>query len=292
MTAKRKWGDRRDGVWINRTDSMHLFMPYLYPKRTGAEALVEDEVDASALLEYIAKKNEGRTEDKYTVFHAVIMAIMKTVKLRPQLNRFYKGGRLYQRDELSVSFVAKKKFEDGAEESLLSFKCREGESIDDMHDRIYEMLNRVRRHNENDKSTDIIGVLCRFPRPIVYLIMRIFRILDFFGWMPDALVSDDPHFTTVWLTNLGSIKLHANYHHLNEWGTNSIFVVVSEMYDKLVSDGQGGVTTKKMLPFAVTLDERIADGYYYSKCMRLIKYLLTHPELLDRPVEEEVELDV
>ena len=41
----------------------------------------------------------------------------------------------------------------------------------------------------------------------------------------------------------------------------------------------------------VTLDERIADGYYYAKSIRLVKYLLEHPELLEHPAKEEVNYD-
>ena len=40
-----------------------------------------------------------------------------------------------------------------------------------------------------------------------------------------------------------------------------------------------------------TVDERIADGYYYSKSIKLLKYLLEHPELLERPANEEVDYD-
>ena len=36
-------------------------------------------------------------------------------------------------------------------------------------------------------------------------------------------------------------------------------------------------------------DERLADGYYYSKTMRLIRKLLENPELLELPLKEEVE---
>ena len=44
-----------------------------------------------------------------------------------------------------------------------------------------------------------------------------------------------------------------------------------------------------MLSVGITLDERIADGYYYSKTMKLVKHLLAHPELLELPAGEEVD---
>ena len=39
----------------------------------------------------------------------------------------------------------------------------------------------------------------------------------------------------------------------------------------------------------MTIDERIADGYYYAKTMRLLKTLLENPRLLEKPLSEEVE---
>ena len=51
----------------------------------------------------------------------------------------------------------------------------------------------------------------------------------------------------------------------------------------------GSVEMREVIDLGVTLDERIADGYYYSKTIKLLKYLLTHPELLDQKSNEEVE---
>jgi len=39
----------------------------------------------------------------------------------------------------------------------------------------------------------------------------------------------------------------------------------------------------------LTIDERLADGYYYSRTVHLLKKLLENPELLERPLNEEVD---
>ena len=49
------------------------------------------------------------------------------------------------------------------------------------------------------------------------------------------------------------------------------------------------VSTLKIVALGLTIDERIADGYYYSKTVRLLKKLLENPELLEAPFGEEVE---
>ena len=56
-------------------------------------------------------------------------------------------------------------------------------------------------------------------------------------------------------------------------------------------DDEGNITMLDSVDMGLTIDERIADGYYYSKSIRLLKKLLENPELLERPLEEEVDYE-
>jgi len=51
----------------------------------------------------------------------------------------------------------------------------------------------------------------------------------------------------------------------------------------------GTFELRETVDIGMTVDERIADGYYYSKTVRLLKKLLENPELLDQPFGTEVE---
>ena len=101
----------------------------------------------------------------------------------------------------------------------------------------------------------------------------------------------DPNYSTCFISNLGSIGLKAGYHHLCNWGTNSIFVVLGEKKLTPVYDNEGNMEMKETMDIGLTLDERIADGYYYSKTVKLVKYLLHNPELLETPAGEEVDYE-
>ena len=46
---------------------------------------------------------------------------------------------------------------------------------------------------------------------------------------------------------------------------------------------------RETVDLGLTIDERIADGYYYSKTVRLLKKLLENPQLLEKPLDEKVE---
>ena len=91
------------------------------------------------------------------------------------------------------------------------------------------------------------------------------------------------------LTNLGSIQLHSGYHHLTNWGTNSVFCAIGERKKRPFYDDEGNVEMRDSVDLGLTIDERIADGYYYSKTVRLLRKLLENPELLELPLSEKVE---
>ena len=117
------------------------------------------------------------------------------------------------------------------------------------------------------------------------------RDRDYYGRVPEFLVKTDPNYASIFLSNLGSIKLNAGYHHLTNWGTTSFFGVIGERHMAQLVDADGSVHIRPVIELGLTLDERIADGYYYSKTVRLLKYLLQHPELLELPASTEVDYE-
>ena len=51
----------------------------------------------------------------------------------------------------------------------------------------------------------------------------------------------------------------------------------------------GSYDMRDSVELGLTIDERLADGYYYSKSIRLLKKLLENQQLLETPLEEEVD---
>ncbi|MBQ6595468.1 MAG: 2-oxo acid dehydrogenase subunit E2 [Clostridia bacterium] len=287
--AKRRWGDRIDGRWVRDIDPMHYFTPYLYPNRADNEAVVHEEIDLTSLNAFLEEKNRGLTEDKYTLLHAIGAALVRVLTLRPKLNYFIQGSRLYERNHISLAFVVKKKFSDGGGEALAFKKFGPETTIDSLHEAIIQEINAC-RSEKLDNSTQGMEFFSHFPRWLMRIAMGILRLLDYYGKVPQLLVKADPDYASVFISNLGSIRLNANYHHLSNWGTCSIFLVIGEKHMAPVFREDGSYEMHEMLPLSVTLDERIADGYYYSRSIRLLKHLLQHPELLNEEARKEVEL--
>ncbi len=291
MAKKKNRGDRRDGVRVQGLDAMHAFMPYLLPNRTDNEAFINENIDLTAVNAFLEEKNAGNPDYKYTIFHVVAAALAKTIYQRPKLNRFIQGHRLYERNEILLSFVAKRIFADDGDEALLLINCDENTTIDSLHDTICRRVSKSRKEGSVDDTTKIMNVLAKFPRIVIRLIIRLLNFLEYHDWLPDFLRYADPYHSTVFISNLGSIKLNAAYHHLTNWGTTSLFLVIGEKHKKTVLDADGNTKTAEFLPLGITLDERIADGYYYAKSIKLLKYLLENPSLLDAPCKELVEYE-
>ena len=56
MTAKRRFGDRRDGTWVRDVPGLMTIMGHLMPKRTEAEVYINEQIDCTELLKYLERK--------------------------------------------------------------------------------------------------------------------------------------------------------------------------------------------------------------------------------------------
>ena len=287
--AKRKFGDRKDAYLVRDIPAMNRIMPLIMPKRAANEAHITVDIDSRPLIAYLEKLNEGRTEDKYTFFHLISAAIGKAFVLRPRMNRFICNNRMYQRKNITVAFTVKKKFSDKATEALAFFEYDPKETLESYHEKIMNTIHVTKSDTEKDTSTGAMDVLCKLPQWVITLVCKLTLWLDKHGWAPDFLIGSDPNHAAIFLSNLGSIGLECGYHHLVNWGTNSCFIVVGKKYMKMEYDKDGNEDLHEVIPLGITLDERIADGYYYSGTVALVKELLEHPQLLELPADTPVE---
>ena len=289
--AEKRLGDRRDATLLRNTDAMHFIMGIIYPNRADNEAYIAERVNLEPIKAYLAGKNVEGIPFKYTFFHVILTALVKTVTLRPKLNRFYANENYYQRNKVTGGFVIKKEFSDGSEEAVALLEAKPDATIDTIHQEIYQRVHATRNEQKKNTTDNSMDLLNRLPRFLSKAVIRFIRWLDRHGWCPDVLIGDDPNYSSVFLSNLGSIKLRSGYHHLTNWGTCSLFCVIGEKKWTPLYDEHGLVEMRETVDLGLTVDERIADGYYYSKSIRLFKHLLEHPELLEQPMNTEVEYD-
>ncbi len=284
--GKRRWGDRRDGTLIRDIDAMHYVMPLMYPNRCDNEAFMSMAVDISNTEEYIRAYNKEHPEGRISIFDLIIAAMLKTIELRPQMNRFIANKNVYQRNNITAAFTVKKEFSDDGDETLARIVADENDTLADISAKVRQQIAFCKK--EDDESTDAMNVIKKLPGK--HIIGAIARFLDRHGWMPQAVIATDPYQCSVVLSNLGSLGMNIGYHHLMNWGTTSIFVIVGTKKYRPHYDVQGNVTMKKEIDLSFTIDERISDGFYYGRSMKLLKKLVENPQLMEGKLSEEVRI--
>ena len=254
------FGDRKDAVRVRNMDGMHMIMCDIKPLRADSDVYINQKIDVTELVKYIESKK--KTEEGLTYFHAFSTAIAKVFYNRPLLNRFVLNKHFYDRKEVSLSFVAKVE--------------------------ISGTVKKVRSDSKNgtDDAVSIVGKLPRFLRVFV---MWLLKKLDNHGLIPYSLIENDIYHSSIILSNLGSIDCGAIYHNLTDFGTNSILMTIGKIHKEQVVMDNGNVEIRDVCDFGVNVDERIADGVYFAKSIKLFEYILQNPELLETKVSEKVE---
>ncbi|MBE6036603.1 MAG: hypothetical protein E7223_03125 [Clostridiales bacterium] len=286
--GKKKLGDRKDGKKLRKISSMHAIMPLMYPNRCDNEAFIAERIDLTNVNKYLEKKNADNPEYAYNLFQIMVTAVLKIITLRPKMNRFIANKTMYQRNDISAAFTVKKIFSDNGAEALANIKSKPTDTIDTIHDEIFRQVSFC-RSDAVDDGTAAMDFVQKIPGFLMQWVGAGARFLDRHGWMPKDVCNGDPYYHSAVITNLGSIKLHAGYHHLTNWGTCSVFVAIGEQKKRPFFHEDGTFEMKDSIDLGLTIDERLADGYYYSRTVQLLRKLLENPELLELPLSQEVE---
>lgn len=271
---------RRDAKWIKPKDTIQAIVPFIMPKRCDAEVSSKFDIDVTKLVEFVDKQNKKDLGYKMTYFHALSSCFAKTVYNRPALNRFVKNKRLYERNKITFAFIAKDKLSDSGEERIISVDIDPKDNIMTYSKRVAVDVFKVRKEGSNDME-GVLNFFTSLPKWLLSIIVKIVFFLDNHGINPKALTEGDTNYATILLSNLGSIKTNSVYHHLNEYGTNSVIITIGTIREE---------KEKKIVDITATLDERIADGFYFAKSIQLAEYIAKNPELLLENFSTKVEL--
>lgn len=269
---------KRDGRLV-KVHALNAMFPYMMRSRTESLVYFSTALDVENLLAYIEKKKAEGVELKF--FQLFVASVVKLLKERPYLNRFVSGRKLYQRHDIKVSFIAKKAACDDGEETNVALTFDEKTTFADVVDKLKKDI-RIAKSDEVKKSDDkLIEGLMKMPRFILRALFAILRWMDFYFNMPGMFADVDPLRCSAFIANLGSIGIEAPFHHLFEWGNCSIFIAIGKIGYKPVALPDGTLAARKMVEVKVTLDERIADGFYFARSLELMESYLKDPESLE-----------
>ena len=283
--------ERRDAYLIDKVDGLHTIFPYVMPKRTDAEISMTEAFDVTELNKYMAGVNAAEGTN-LKLFHAICTSVARTIYWRPKLNIFIAGRKYWQRKDITLSFVVKRTFEDTSEESLMFLTVKPEMDFRSISKDILGDVKDLRKNGGQNDIQNMIDIFAKIPRFILTFAFWVFSRLEYHGIMPKALTAGDPNYSSVLLSNLGSIRSDSCYHHLSNYGTCSVMITIGVLHkeQKLMEDGTW--QPRDVINCTFTIDERLADGFYYAKSLRIAKYMLEHPEVMNEPISKPVPVEL
>jgi pyruvate/2-oxoglutarate dehydrogenase complex dihydrolipoamide acyltransferase (E2) component len=276
-------GDRSDGVRLRKLPGFRKMFPYLMRTRTESVIYHSQRLKIGKTLAWLEKANAAG-EKKITLFHILLAAGVRTLALRPEANRFVVGRRIYQRRTIDLSFVVKRELNEQAAETTVKITFDPRSTIADIVEQVTPVVRETKQsHTSRDEAAT--GIVARLPRSLILLAIRAVRTLDYFGLLPASFIKGDALYTSAFLANLGSIGADAVFHHLYEWGNAPFFVTVGQRKKELVINERGDPEVEEVMDLKFSLDERIADGVYFTATIGLLTDLIENPEKLEAPPE-------
>jgi len=282
--------DRRDAKRVKDINGMFQIMLDLKPNRCDSDVFINKKMDVTELVKYIEeKKKEGK---EYTYFHAFITAIGKTLYNRPKLNRFIANRHVYEHNEVIISFVAKISFDDRSEEIMVMVPIEPTDNIDSIGKKIKYKIDNIRNKKlDKEGANSAIDTLGKLSNIVRVPLVGIFKWMDKHDMLPSSLVKDNLYYSSMIVSNLGSIKCGAIYHNLTNFGTCSSLATMGEIKKEEVINEKGKKEIRDICEFGINFDERIADGYYFAKSAQLLQYLFNNPDLLEEYASKEINME-
>jgi hypothetical protein len=285
-TFKRAITDRYDGWRVRNVDGNFFVIPYIMRTRIDSQNLFEERISLEPMEAFIRAHRNDIPE--LSIMHILLAAMVRLMALRPRLNRFVVWNKIFARNTITFSLIIKRSLSDDGEETPIKPAFDPTDTIYDVTRKVKEEVERTRpleNRNEADRLTHVLGYL---PAFLMRFVVWLLRWLDNLGFLPRFIHKASPWHASAFLTNMGSIGIDPIYHHLNEFGTCSIFVAMGKKRRHTVHDADGTTRTEKSIGLRFVTDERICDGFYYATSMKIMRRILLHPEVLLQPPEKVV----
>lgn len=280
------FGRRADGVKVKNLDIIEKATPYFMPMRIDAVQLYTQPVNLDILDEWI-QKEKRRSGVHYSYTELFIAAAVRMLYERPKTNRFINDCVIYQRKWISISMAVKQKLTDDSPEETLKFYFTGREGLAQVKEILTKQIEQTKAPKEElHKTTKAAGFLCRLPNWMFKFAMWCFRFMDKHNMLSKKLIDASPFHTSLFVTDVKSIKLDKIYHHLYNFGNTTIFAALGKAKYVPISDRGREVEVQKRMDIGFTLDERVCDGLYYSNSIRLVLKYLENPDLLLEPLPE------
>ena len=164
MESKRRFGDRKDGRLIQSLAPFYKFMPYIMPTKNDACNQFEDCIEITNTDRWLRQKRlEGYKGLGY--LHLFIAAYIRMVSMRPGINRFVAGRRIYARNNIEVVLTVRRSMSTTSNETTIKAVFAPTDTIFDVYRKMNEKIDEIKYGDQDNNTEQVAGALLKLPRP-------------------------------------------------------------------------------------------------------------------------------
>lgn len=281
---RRNVGDRKDGHRLRTVSPSFLLTPFMMRDPSDAVNSFTDHADTEAMERWVRlRRSEGN--DGVSILHVFIAAYVRTLALRPAMNRFVSGRHIFARNSIDVVLSAGRS---GAADSgalAVKVRFRPTDTIYDVVRRINSKMNSMQADEDSDRFKKLAAILVKTPRFVVRAGMAVVRWLDTHGWLSEAALEKSPFHGSVVISEEGSYSLPPLERSLNSMGSLPVSLSIGRRRSALELNADGQLVERKYVDYTVSFDSRIADSSYVGSAFKYFRYYLDNPGELEKVPE-------
>lgn len=268
--------NRRDGIYLKDLAPFKKFLPWIMPGINQSAIYFRSQVDLSRTLPYIKAQNDSGAH--LTLFQVLIAGMLRVGLEVPDMNRFVSGRRIYERRERSVAFTLKA----GDGDATTRIRLGPQDTLASISAQVQAAAQKEREAAAR-AGKDVFDVLQHFPRWLLSLIMRLWRVLDYYDLLPRVLLEMVPMYSSVYIANLGYYDIDAPFHHLFDYGNVSLFITLGNIQQAHITTPELNLELRPIVNLGITMDERIVSALSATTAVKRLKEIMEDPSCLERP---------
>ena len=270
---------RSDGTKVKGMGIIEQAGSFFMPNRDECVNYFIEDFRCEPIDDFINRERKNGVTFSY--LHILIASIVRLYYLRPKLNRFINNCVTYEHNTISVSMVVKSSLSDSGEEIMMKLEFTGRESLYEVKEIIDKgIASNLSQGDSNGGTGKAANFLNHLPAWLYRLAMSFVRWLDKHNMLPKKLIKASPFHCSCFVTHLKSLKQEAVFHHLYNFGTCSVFVALGKEKIRPTVENNKEIKMAKLMKIAFSMDDRTADGFYYSKSVKMLKSMMENPDCL------------
>ena len=286
----KRFSDRKEGRTVRSLPAPIRMTPYVMTGRDESCSRLADSVEVSAIEQWLLEAREGGWSG-IGFIHLLVAAYVRTVSMRPGINRFVAGRRIYARNDIQVVFPVRRTDSYGTHQTLVKVSFGPTDTVYDVFRRMNETVDDIKANMGATELEKSAAAFLRVPRPFLRLTMRVLRWMDYHDWLPRSLLEISPFHASLSISDMGSLGTPPESPDLPRFGTLPMALSFGAKRRCYEMEKDGKVVERHYVDYTFTYDGRIADAPYFAGACKCLKYFLKNPKLLELP-PESVEDDV